>query len=586
MAKLLSGTRVYGTATVDTQLIVAGTTASTSTVTGALLVSGGVGIRGDLWVGGIINGTIAGAGSAGTANTSTQILTASTNTTTSHFLTFVDSNNATATAENLVTTSTIQVVPRTGEVDILSTLSSTSTTTGALVVAGGVGVGGNLNVNGSLRLFNNNTSSIRTIAETIDGIGAVTFEGTQGRLLSITDTFTGTIFAVARSDGVPSIEVYDTGTILLNEYGGWVEVLSTAQATSTATGAVRVLGGVGIRGNLWVGGTINGNISGAASTASFISTIATATNATYFLTFVDSNNASSTGENLFTTSTITVNPNTGEVDILSTLASTSTTTGALVVNGGVGIGGGVWVRGIITGTVTTATNIAGGSTGTIFYQSSTGTTAALSIATTAGWQLVSNGVIPVWTASSGATAITINNDTASTTTHFLAFVSTSTGTVSILKTAATTGMVYVPSSGNFGVGTISAPIYKLEVNGSFAATTKSFLINHPTKQGWRLRYGSLEGAENGVYARGRLTGTNIIELPEYWTKLIDPNSITVNITPIGRDQNLFVKEIQGNTIVIGNSNLFNKDIDCYYTVFAERNDVEKLVSEIPPDLNG
>ena len=50
MAKLLSGTRIYGTANVDSTLYVNGTTASTSTTTGALVVAGGVGIGGALYV--------------------------------------------------------------------------------------------------------------------------------------------------------------------------------------------------------------------------------------------------------------------------------------------------------------------------------------------------------------------------------------------------------------------------------------------------------------------------------------------------------------------------------------------------------
>ena len=60
MAKLLTGTRIYGTGTVDTQLFVSGTNSATSTTTGALQVVGGVGIGGNLHVGGIIYGAILG----------------------------------------------------------------------------------------------------------------------------------------------------------------------------------------------------------------------------------------------------------------------------------------------------------------------------------------------------------------------------------------------------------------------------------------------------------------------------------------------------------------------------------------------
>jgi hypothetical protein len=137
----------------------------------------------------------------------------------------------------------------------------------------------------------------------------------------------------------------------------------------------------------------------------------------------------------------------------------------------------------------------------------------------------------------------------------------------------------ISSNGNVGIG-LTNPSYKLQVNGSFAATTKSFVIDHPTKPGRQLRYGSLEGPENGVYVRGRLKGTNTIELPDYWTKLVDPDSITVTLTPVGKHQKLFVEDIADNKVTVGNDGLFAKGIDCFYTVWAERADVEKLQVEI------
>jgi hypothetical protein len=145
-----------------------------------------------------------------------------------------------------------------------------------------------------------------------------------------------------------------------------------------------------------------------------------------------------------------------------------------------------------------------------------------------------------------------------------------------LQAMSATGIIIKATSGNVGIDTAS-PTYKLQVNGSFAATTKSFVIDHPTKPGFKLRYGSLEGPENGVYIRGRLSESNTIELPEYWTELVDEESITVNLTPIGRNPGIHsVIDISNTSIVIESS---NDVINCFFTVFAERKDVDKLVVE-------
>ena len=136
----------------------------------------------------------------------------------------------------------------------------------------------------------------------------------------------------------------------------------------------------------------------------------------------------------------------------------------------------------------------------------------------------------------------------------------------------------IEGTGRVGIGT-ATPGYNLEVNGSFAATTKSFVIDHPTKPGKKLRYASLEGPENGVYVRGKLEGTNVITLPEYWTKLIDPDTISVNLTPYGSAQSLYVLRIEDNKIIIASENMSYASIKCFYTVYAERDDVSKLVVE-------
>jgi len=130
------------------------------------------------------------------------------------------------------------------------------------------------------------------------------------------------------------------------------------------------------------------------------------------------------------------------------------------------------------------------------------------------------------------------------------------------------------SEGSLNIGgDYEQSTYKLKVTGSFAATTKSFVIDHPTKENHSLRYACLEGPENSVYVRGR-TKDGTIDLPDYWTGLVDEDSITVNLTPIG-NKRVWVESINNNSVNIASDD----DIDCFYTVFAERKDVEKLVVE-------
>jgi hypothetical protein len=144
-----------------------------------------------------------------------------------------------------------------------------------------------------------------------------------------------------------------------------------------------------------------------------------------------------------------------------------------------------------------------------------------------------------------------------------------------LDTNSANTHVRLATNGSTKLATTSTGV---TVTGLLSATTKSFVIDHPTKEGMKLRYGSLEGPENGVYVRGRLKG-NIIELPEYWTELVHEDSITVNLTPIGKHQKLYVEDIKDNQVIVGNENLLGKEINCFYTVYAERKDVERFEVE-------
>ena len=128
-----------------------------------------------------------------------------------------------------------------------------------------------------------------------------------------------------------------------------------------------------------------------------------------------------------------------------------------------------------------------------------------------------------------------------------------------------------------------APVFSVDGLGNLVATSKAFDIPHPNpekrEQGARLKHGNLEGPEHGVYVRGRQIDDKEIELPEYWRDLVDPDSITVQLTSVGSHQNLYVKKIEDNVVYIGNGNLFSNKIDCYYFIQAERKDIDKIQVE-------
>ena len=114
------------------------------------------------------------------------------------------------------------------------------------------------------------------------------------------------------------------------------------------------------------------------------------------------------------------------------------------------------------------------------------------------------------------------------------------------------------------------------VVGAFSAATKSFDIEHPTKEGKRLHHGSLEGPEHGVYHRG-ISNSRVVDLPDYWTGLVDEDSITVQLTPKGQFQSLYVSKIEGNRVYVDSDH--GEPLDFYFNVYGERKDVDKLVVE-------
>lgn len=118
------------------------------------------------------------------------------------------------------------------------------------------------------------------------------------------------------------------------------------------------------------------------------------------------------------------------------------------------------------------------------------------------------------------------------------------------------------------------------INLAKTLPAKPFDIPHPSKENHRLRHISLEGPEIGVFYRGK-SKSEVIELPDYWVDLVHEDSITVNLTPVGSYQHLYVQSIKDNKITVGGGLTINGEIlyNYHYTVFAERKDLDKLVVE-------
>jgi len=426
----------------------------------------------------------------------------------------------------------------TGQLSVQTAITSSNTTTGSLVVAGGAGIQGTL--------FANNIQGV-------SGFQLGT-PNSSGSVKWFQDTGLDSWFGI-----------YEP---LNSLYFGISTRLPSPSGTSTLGGYYK---GLGIGGstnntNQPIFGILNSGQSGNG-----LGSVA--------FTIYDTNKV--------LTYTNTLDDGSGNMIVAATTDTTNATSGALTVRGGVGIakslyvGGNTTVIGILnlTGNTTSNQSIATAATTGALNIYTGQTTGALDIG---GNTTSSTGTITVGR-SLGNQTINIGNGIAASGNTKTINIGTNGASGSVTNVnigSATAGALNsLRVNGNMGINIAASNTYQLQVNGAFAATTKSFVIPHPTKPGKQLRYGSLEGPENGVYIRGTLKG-NKIELPDYWTKLVNPDSITVDLTPIGKHQKLFVEDITDNIVIVGNGNMLNKEINCFYIVYAERNDVDKLEVEI------
>lgn len=68
-------------------------------------------------------------------------------------------------------------------------------------------------------------------------------------------------------------------------------------------------------------------------------------------------------------------------------------------------------------------------------------------------------------------------------------------------------------------------------------------------------------------------------MPDYWEGLVHIDTMTVDLTAMGANQNLYVDSIAENGDITVGSNT-EEPLNYFYVVYAERKDVEKLEVEI------
>jgi hypothetical protein len=274
---------------------------------------------------------------------------------TSESLVYLDN---TTVASNVVTAGTPGNV-QFGQLMLSNTLSSTSSTTGALIVKGGTGVAGNVHIAGNLVTANTGTVSTGNITVRGFHVGNMNFTGAD------------TIY-INGSPVVTSAGAFNGGTV-----GLATTFQSVTASTSKTTGAVIITGGMGVSGNTFVSdihavgnnAAFRGNLIGTLKTNAqpSVTSVGTLTGLTVSGQTTTGNIIPDTGNThwlgqpgssylnayINTLSVDTINgsgfTSTGVSNFQSNIvassatSSTNKTTGAIVVtgSGGIGVGGDV-----------------------------------------------------------------------------------------------------------------------------------------------------------------------------------------------------------------------------------------------------
>lgn len=146
--------------------------------------------------------------------------------------------------------------------------------------------------------------------------------------------------------------------------------------------------------------------------------------------------------------------------------------------------------------------------------------------------------------------------------------------------------IFVMGNSLSGIKSDTTYVNNLFASDHIQAKTKSFSIDHPSKPGKTLTYGSLESPYHGI----RLTGFNkvnkgicTVELPEYISKLVQEKDINIQITNYRHGKVLYVDNIDlsKNTFTVKTYSVLSKifDYEFFWTFTAIRTDVQSLIVE-------
>jgi hypothetical protein len=219
-----------------------------------------------------------------------------------------------------------------GAISITDTTTSSSTSTGALIVSGGVGVAGDVY---ATNFYGDGSNLTNIVAQSFAGGNVAGITNFTNNTAS-SGTNTGALTVTGGMGVGGAVNLGNALTV-----SGTVSFTQNSAATSTSTGTLRVTGGVGVTGNVYASAFFG---SGANLTGVTSSTATTATNATNVA--LTASNTNSAFKVPFANTTVSTTSNYGLLQDSTATFTYNPNTNTLVVG---------TVSGALSGTATNAT---------------------------------------------------------------------------------------------------------------------------------------------------------------------------------------------------------------------------------------